>query len=154
MKLRYVNNYLIIFLIYIAGIFFFECLFLFSNFISFLVVFVILTLFIIFLFVLEFHDNKKYTKMKKGIKKCGYIIGGYYRIVGHRQRSYCLKFILDGKIFLISKIANNKAYKKFISDLKNVSVESEGVFRVKKIPVDIYIDGDEYFADLDSIKMD
>ena len=159
MKLRYKNYFLMIFIIYLFCILFFGFLGIYYSFDVFLIIFIILTFFVIFLLFLEIHDVNKRKIIKKDIiinwiKKQGYIIGGYQKHSGYKSYKQCLKILFENKIILVSNVSKNKTYKKVISDLKNVSVESEGVFRVKKIPVDIYIDGDEYYADLDSVKLD
>jgi len=154
MKLKYENSNLIIIIICIISIVFFTCINVIYNDNIFSITFIILIIFTFFLVVMDFYDRKKYKKMKKGIKKQGYIIGVFYRIPGHKANTYGLKILLENQIYYISYVSNNKAYKRIINDLKNVSVESAGIFRLRKIPVDIYIDGDEYFADLDSVKLD
>ena len=92
--------------------------------------------------------------MEKNIKKKGYIIGGYCRYSEYMIHTQCLKILFENKIILISNISKNKAYNKIVDDLKNVGVVSEGTFMLKKFPIDIYIDEDDYYADLDSVKFD
>ena len=91
---------------------------------------------------------KKYKSL--GIKKQGYIVDSYiYRV--KRYRNYFLIFLCDGKLHKISKLSDNTAYKFICNDMKEVYQYGNGIFKLKKYPIDVYFYNGKYCADIDSV---
>lgn len=152
MKLKYIN-YSVYPLFIIPILIFVSC---YSHFPSYILILLImfsllisLSLYIVYLYRVSVTKRFKL----QGTKVQGYIIDGYTFRWGKYVDS-SLTFWCEGKLYRISKLSNNKAYKFICNDLKKVGQYGEGVFKIKKYPIDIYFYNDKYIADIKSVNFD
>lgn len=100
--------------------------------------------------------DKLYDKFKDGNKITGYVVStfkykyrygrNYYKI------SYGIKVLANSQIYIVDKLENNETYKSLEKKLNEVQMNYD-VMSFKKIPADIYLKNDDYYVDIESIKI-
>lgn len=101
------------------------------------------------------HD-KLYDKFKDGNKITGFVVSTFkYKYSRGRYWygiSYGLKVLASNKIYIVDRIENNEFYKIIENKLNNIQINYD-IISFEKIPVDVYLKNDDYFVDIESIKI-
>ena len=100
--------------------------------------------------------NKTKEKTRDGEKIQGYAVDTFnhhYRTGKHNSgRTYGIKVLANNKIYVVRWLENNELYKKIERQLNNIKIEND-IISFDKIPVDIYLKGNDYYVDIESIKI-
>lgn len=91
--------------------------------------------------------------MKNGEKQKGYIIDvEYWSIRDYFTQTGAVKVYVNGKIQRINKIEVDDKYKKLYDRINSMYYVDENI-NIKGIPVDVYIDNNQVYVDLESIEV-
>ena len=91
--------------------------------------------------------------MKNGEKQKGYIIDvEYWSIRDYFTQTGAVKVYVNGKIQRINKIEVDDKYKKLYDRINSMYYVDENI-NIKGIPVDVYIDNNQIYVDLESIEV-
>ncbi len=115
---------------------------------------------ILILVILNSFKDKKieqlYNKFIDGEKITGFIVSTFkYKYSVRRsgtRTSYGLKVLANNKIYIVDRLENNEYYKAIENKLNNVQISND-IISYEKIPVDIYLKNDDYYVDIESIKI-
>lgn len=104
----------------------------------------------------SFKDKTVKDKFTDGEKITGFIVSTFkYKYSVRRsgtRTSYGLKVLANNKIYIVDRLENNENYKAIENKLNNVQISND-IISYEKIPVDIYLKNDDYYVDIESIKI-
>lgn len=90
--------------------------------------------------------------MKNGKQQKGYIIDvEYWSTRDYFTQTGAVKVYINGKIQRINKIEVDDKYKKLYDRINSMYYVDENI-NIKGIPVDVYIDNNQVYVDLESIE--
>ena len=118
---------------------------------------------IIIILSLNYENKKIYEEritLKKdfmdGEKIVGYIVDTFnyhYRIGRHNSgEMYGIKVLANNKIYVVRWLENNETFKTIGNKLNDIQVNNDTI-SFEKIPVDVYLKNDDYYVDIESIKI-
>ena len=115
------------------------------------IVYLIIPLVIVISSLIKISASKQIIKTGKKIK--GYIIDvEYWNTYNHFVTpTGAVKVYLNGKIQRINKIEVDDKYKKIYNKINSMYYVDENI-NIKGIPVDVYVDNNYYYVDLESIE--
>jgi hypothetical protein len=115
---------------------------------------------IILVIITDYIKNKKYDKLydkfKDGNKITGYVVSTFeykYRYGRNNYKiSYGIKVLAENKIYIVDRLENNETYKKLETKLNEVQMNYD-IMSFNKMPVDVFLKNDDYYVDIESIKI-
>ena len=95
-------------------------------------------------------------EFKDGEKIKGYVVDTFTHAYRNGRTSsgrlYGIKVLANDKIYVVRWLQNNETFKLLEKKLKDIHFDN-GIISLDKIPVEVYLKDDDYYVDIESIKL-